>query len=113
MEQVKAEPVEELRDMIANAYAAGATDTHNWWAAGNVEGEADFGEAASDYAASVIVRLPNPQPAAVDGLVAALDGLDVATFQERKEIGYFLPLTLHADLRQALAQIERKPEDGK
>lgn len=49
----RAGKIDEFRDLLADAYAAGATDVHNWWAAGNTEGEADFGEAASDYAANV------------------------------------------------------------
>ncbi|AYJ87628.1 hypothetical protein D3Y57_19015 [Sphingomonas paeninsulae] len=42
----------------ANAYIAGATDVHNHWAAGNVEPDPDFGEAASDYAAQFTIRTP-------------------------------------------------------
>jgi FtsZ-binding cell division protein ZapB len=42
-----------LKDQLATAYATGATDVHNHWAAGNVEAEPDFTEAAEDYASSV------------------------------------------------------------
>ena len=38
---------------IISAYIAGATDVHNFWADGGSAREADFTEAAHDYAASV------------------------------------------------------------
>ena len=44
---------DELREMLADAYATGATDVHNSWVAGTNGGEPDFGESASDYATSI------------------------------------------------------------
>ena len=44
---------DELREMLADAYATGATDVHNSWVAGTNGGEPDFNESASDYAASI------------------------------------------------------------
>lgn len=41
-----------VRDMIAAAYSEGATDVHNAWVNETNGREPDFGEAASDYAAS-------------------------------------------------------------
>jgi len=40
----------DVRAVVIAAYEAGATDVHNHWAAGNHEREADFTEAAHDYA---------------------------------------------------------------
>lgn len=48
------ELADELRDALSAAYEAGATDVHNWAAAGNIESVADFAEAASDYAAAAM-----------------------------------------------------------
>lgn len=66
---------EQVLEALAAAYSAGATDTHNWWAAGNVEREADFGEAASDYARSIDLTAlslrPAPETTASDGVVEA------------------------------------------
>lgn len=45
--------LEQLADMIRAAYLQGAEDVHNAWVAGSGQQEADFGEAASDYVASV------------------------------------------------------------
>lgn len=44
---------EALADAIAAAFCAGAEAVHNAWIMGTNSVEADFGEAASDYAASV------------------------------------------------------------
>lgn len=49
---------ELLREMLAAAYSQGATDVHNEWS--DRPHDADFGEAASDYAASI--ELPRPAP---------------------------------------------------
>jgi len=40
-------------DVAVAAYHAGAADTHRAWVAGEEQWEADFGEAALDYAASI------------------------------------------------------------
>ena len=40
---------ERERDAVMSAYCTGATDVHNSWVEGTNGGEADFGEAASDY----------------------------------------------------------------
>ena len=47
-------PGEELRDMIAAAYHAGATDVHRAWEHGLQGAADDLGEGASDYAANVL-----------------------------------------------------------
>lgn len=41
-----------VRDELAKAYRAGATDVHIYWRAGGSDTEPDFAEAAGDYAAS-------------------------------------------------------------
>lgn len=68
--------VDGLADALAAAYTAGATAVHEWWAAGNVEREADFGEAASDYARSIdltaLAMRPAPETTASDDVIEAL-----------------------------------------
>lgn len=44
---------ERERDAVMSAYCTGATDVHNSWVEGTNGGEADFGEAASDYYSSI------------------------------------------------------------
>lgn len=46
---------ETIRDHIVSAFIDGATQVHNHWAAGNVENDPDFTEAAYDYAASIAI----------------------------------------------------------
>ena len=49
---------ERERDAVMSAYCAGATDVHNSWVEGTNGGEADFGEAASDYYSSLAGAKP-------------------------------------------------------
>jgi hypothetical protein len=42
--------VERLKDILRAAYIEGATNVHDAWVAGLGQSEADFGEAAHDYA---------------------------------------------------------------
>jgi hypothetical protein len=53
-------PSDVAKDALVAAYTAGATDTHNWWTAGNVEREADFTEAAHDYADAALASQDAP-----------------------------------------------------
>ena len=41
---------EGMREVLARAYSQGATDVHNCWINDGGQWDADFGEAASDYA---------------------------------------------------------------
>ena len=67
-----------LRDLLADAYSSGATDTHNSWVRGDNGSEPDFGEAASDYASSVdLAALATTEPQS-DGVGEALK--DYAAF---------------------------------
>lgn len=54
--------VEALRDALAAAYVAGATDVHNAWVEGVNGGEPDFGEAGWDYAHSIALSAIKEQP---------------------------------------------------
>ena len=47
------EAMERILDMIGDAYASGAVDVHSAWVADLGQIEPDFGEATSDYKASV------------------------------------------------------------
>jgi hypothetical protein len=58
-------PSAVAKDALVAAYTAGATDTHNWWAAGNVEREADFTEAAHDYADAALASQDAPSVDAI------------------------------------------------
>lgn len=74
---------EQVLEALAAAYSAGATDTHNWWAAGNVEREADFGEAASDYARSIDLTALSLRPAPETTASDDVDVLDATAAVQR------------------------------
>jgi hypothetical protein len=57
-----------FKDEISAAYQQGAEDVHNAWIVGNGQSEADFGEAASDYAASRNTQSTAPLIAANEAL---------------------------------------------
>ncbi|MGL5733632.1 MAG: hypothetical protein ACRCYS_02105 [Beijerinckiaceae bacterium] len=65
-----------VRDLIASAYETGATDVHNAWINDLGQGEADFGEAASDYAASLTDQITALRSCAapMDGEVCVTNG---------------------------------------
>lgn len=79
-----------LRDAIAAAYSEGATDVHNAWVNETNGREPDFGEAASDYAASIdAINLPAIIKAAdkpwYDALINELIVLHLYTAEHEKD----------------------------
>jgi hypothetical protein len=68
---------DNLLELLRNAYAAGAYDTHSAWVSERGQSEPDFGEAADDYARSkvdtILIRailkaMLSPSDEAVDAL---------------------------------------------
>ena len=75
---------DELREMLADAYATGATDVHNSWVAGTNGGEPDFGESASDYATSI--ELPDTITALQAEVARLREEKDAATQEAERRI---------------------------
>jgi hypothetical protein len=70
-----------FKDEISAAYQQGAEDVHNAWIVGNGQSEADFGEAASDYAASRNTQSTAP-------LIAANEALKQRVAELEAEVRY-------------------------